>query len=119
MSSNKTLENVELHQENDEYYLTLTYNEKLEDNEYEIKIPKVNLDFLKYDFGFSCVKSDSGISQRFIEYDYPYDTTITLPLNKKEKSFYIRIPKKKKMTLKDIECKLGYKIELINEEDGE
>ena len=32
MSSNKTLENVELHQENDEYYLTLTYNEKLGDN---------------------------------------------------------------------------------------
>lgn len=40
MSSNKTLENVELHQENGEYYLTLTYNEKLVDNEYEIKIPK-------------------------------------------------------------------------------
>lgn len=47
MSSNKTLENVELHQENDEYYLTLTYNEKLGDNEYEIKIPKINLDFFE------------------------------------------------------------------------
>lgn len=95
MSSNKTLENVELHQENDEYYLTLTYNEKLEDNEYEIKIPKVNLDFLKYDFGFSCVKSDFGISQRFIEYDYPYDTTITLPLNKKRKTILHKDAKEK------------------------
>ena len=108
MSSNKTLENVELHQGNGEYYLTLTYNEKLVDNEYEIKIPKINLDFLKYDFGFSFVKSGFGISQRFIEYDYPYDTTITLPINKKENPFYIRMPKKKKMELKDIEGELKW-----------
>lgn len=117
MSSNKTLENVELHQENDEYYLTLTYNEKLGDNEYEIKIPKINLDFLKYDFGFSIVKSEFGVSHRFIEYDYPYDTTITLPINKKENPFYIRIPKKKKM--RGIDMKSMYaesKYLVINEE---
>lgn len=117
MSSNKTLEDVELHQEDDEYYLTLTYNEKLGDNEYEIKIPKINLDFLKYDFGFSIVKSEFGVSHRFIEYDYPYDTTITLPINKKENPFYIRIPKKKKM--RGIDMKSMYaesKYLVINEE---
>lgn len=112
------LKNVELYQENSEHFLALTYIKNFCGNEYEVKIPKVNLNFLNGNFVISRTEIDSEFKQCSIEYYYPHQIIMDLSQDDNKKYFYQK-PLKKKMTLKDIEKELGYKIELTNEEEGE
>ncbi len=101
MERDTELKNVELYQENGEYFLALTYIRRFDNDEYELKIPKVSLNFLNDNFGIS-LKEGYGFKQCSIEYYYPNKIIMDLLPNANKEYLYQKLLKKK-MTLKDIE----------------
>lgn len=113
------IKDIKLWKDKGAYYLDITAEFEKDDGVYEINIPKVRLGIS--DHGLNCIVSDhwspsvmkvniGGIEFAAHE-GHPYGFT--------EKAFFAEKQLEKKvhkMTVADIEKKLGYKIEIVSEE---
>lgn len=122
-----TLKDIQVYEEDERYYMYLTYERETDTDIRKIRIPKVDLGLPVYD--------DTGLS---IDTDYNDDVFDYCPLYKKlrhtlntgggmrynilydgeTKSAYseeVVFEKTRKMTVAEIEKALGYKVEIVSD----
>ena len=116
------LKNLELHNDEDGYYLSAIYTYETDDGYYEYKIPKILLPVVLS--GLPYVTAEYGIPAKFrIDMGFGELYLKGVKDDADGQDYVVRIKciekKAKKMTLKEIEEKLGHKIELVSEKKDE
>lgn len=99
-----------------QYYLSITYTVEIEEAIYEYHIPKVLLPISYSDdpIFFRCPVIRYGADETYV--DIGFGKLLVVPNKDHMHYTCVKIKDKtKKMTLKEIEKKLGYKIELVSE----
>ena len=113
------LTNVELVEEDGQFYLHVTYTLEDDSRIEELDIPRVVIPFNRYDY------PDTGCdSHGFWVNHYLYNSGEKLRLKSVDRDdehniYTIKLIKNKthKMTVSEIEKKLGYKIEIVSEKE--
>lgn len=109
-----TIKDLQLYKEDNKYYLSALIDYEDERGVYEMSVPKIEFPIMQN----CCINNTSGI------YDSKFYTTVSLdfglgelyakPFDDSDHYYTVTCVEEKvhKMTLADIEKKLGYKIEL-------
>ena len=119
-----TLKNLDLFKENDCYYLSARYLYENDDYEEEIDIPYIKLPFETYKSVNIIEKWNNGHITMITIPEYRLHIgNVSFPIEQKNGIAYTSVrtkdKKKKKLTVSEIEKKLGYKIEIVSEKEKE
>ena len=118
MNNGEKLKSIKLIKEDGNYYLDVTYHYENERGTYECNIPRVLLPFPKY-----CIPI---INRKMMESERElvFDRDLRLPIREfndgSNSYFWKEVPirlKTRKITVAELEKELGYKIEIVSEED--
>ena len=118
MNNVEELKSIKLIKEDGNYYLDVTYHYENEKGIYKVNIPRVLLPFPKYCIPF--------INRGMIESEpeLVLDRDLRFPIrefNDGNNSYFLKeVPirlKTRKITVAEIEKELGYKIEIVSEEN--
>ena len=110
------LKHIELVDENNSYFLDVTYEYENKYGVYELNIPRIHLPICRtmipnykvdYDITYNNVMS--------VDFGFGYLDAISAPGTKFTHKITQIKKKPQKMTLAEIEAKLGHKIELVSE----
>lgn len=112
------MKNVNLYKDNtdNQYYLSITFTVEAEEAIYEYHIPKVHLPICDFDNPVITRYPTNRYGAEEMYIDIGFGKLLVIP--DKDNIHYVTRKikdKTKKMTLKEIEKKLGYKIELVSE----
>lgn len=114
------LTDLELYQENNNYYLSVKFLHEDKKGYYEVSIPKIDL-HISHDceVNISSGYDVFGVPYKIVDIDLGFGLLYAKPFNEKGDLFTMTCLEEKihKMTLAEIEKELGYKIELQKEKE--